>query len=471
MSKKYIIFIAVLILSHDLFSQKPWTLEACINYAVQNNLNIKQQELNVNVSENNKFQSYSTLLPSINGYASHSYNYGLTVDRYTNQFANTRVQSDNMYLNGSFTIFNGFQNINSIKKSKVELDISKNDVSKLINDISLSIATAYVQILYNSEIMKTAENQLDITRQQLEKNRKMFEAGTIARFNLLSIEAQAANDELNLVNAKNALDISYLILKQLLDLPADQAFEIDKPNVEITGEEVLSVKTDDIYNIALTNQPDIKSAALKIQSTAYELSIARGTRSPQIFLQGSIGTGFSGASQRVKGYDTLIYTIGYTKQSPPTEVIGTAFSPVFEKTPFSNQISDNVNKTIGLGISIPILNSLQTYTNISKTKLALKNAEYNLQITKNNLNKTIQQAYADAKAAFNKYNATKKSLEALAESYKYAEERYNVGLLNYVDFNDSKSKFVKAQSELLQSKYDYIFRTKVLDFYMGKALY
>jgi outer membrane protein len=194
-------------------------------------------------------------------------------------------------------------------------------------------------------------------------------------------------------------------------------------------------------------------------------------RSPQLALQGSIGTGYSGASSRIIGYDTLSYILGYTIQSNPIPVGGKVTIPKSEKIPFNDQFHDNVNKSIGLGISIPILNGMQTYTNIKKTKLSLQNAEYNLQIIKNNLNKTIQQAYADAQASLNKYNATKKNLDALSESYKYAEEKYNVGLLNYVDFNDSKSKFIKAQSDLLQAKYDYVFRTKVLAFYMGKPLY
>ena len=242
--------------------------------------------------------------------------------------------------------------------------------------------------------------------------------------------------------------------------------------MEITGAEILKSSTTDIYNTALNNQPDIKSATLKIESTKTELNISRGMRSPQITLQASIGTGYSGASQRVNGYNILpFYPIGYTAQNPSVVVFDTVSIPILEKIPFNDQISDNVNKSIGLGISIPILNGLQTYTNINKTKLSLQNAQYNLQIVKNNLNKTIQQAYADAKASLNKYNATTKSLDALSKYYKYAEEKYNVGLLNFVDFNDSKSKFTKAQSDQLQAKYDYVFRIKVLDFYMGKPLY
>ena len=205
--KRIIAFLAALLISQSLFSQKVWTLESCITYAVQNNLNIKQQQLNVKASGYDKLHSYSNLLPDINAFASHSYNYGLTVDRYTNQFANTRVQSDNMYLSGNLILFNGFQNLNNIKKSKLDYSISKNDVDKLINDISLNIATAYLQILYNYGIANIAASQLEITNQQVEKNKKMFDAGTIARYNLLAIEAQAATDELSLVNADNALGL------------------------------------------------------------------------------------------------------------------------------------------------------------------------------------------------------------------------------------------------------------------------
>ena len=468
--KKLLILLLFFTCLNISYSQKIWTLEKCIDYARQNNINIKQQELNVKLAESDRLHSYANILPGINGFASHSYNYGLTVDRYTNLFATTKVQSDNFYLSGQVSLFNGFQNINNIKKSNIDLNASKYDVDKLVNDISFNIAGAYMQILYNTEILKTSQNQLDITNQQVEKNKKLFKAGTIAKGNLLAIEAQAATDELQVVNAKNTLDLSYLNLKLLLDLPANEAFDIEKPVFEITGEELIKENPDQIFATALSTQPEVKSAELKLESSYKSLSISQGMRSPQLCLQGSLGTGYSGAaiSSKSTGKDTI--PVGFTANDKSL-VYSVIDAYSIEKTSFSKQINDNVNKSIGLSLTIPILNGLQAYTSISKSKIAIKNAVYNLQLMKNNLNKTIQQAYADANASYNKYTATRKNMEALEESYKYAQDKYDVGLLNFVDYNDSKTKFVKAQSDLLQAKYDYLYRIKVLDFYQGKAIY
>ena len=465
-----IILILILNLIQIAGAQKIWTLDDCINYAKDNNLNIKQQNLNVQSAEYDKIHSYGNMLPSINGFVSHTYDFGLTVDRFTNEFANAEVLADNFYLTASLTLFNGLQNENSVKKSKIDIMSNKYDSDKLINDISLNIASGYMQILYNDEILKTTVAQLEITKQQVERNKKMYDAGTIAKGNLLSIEAQAASDELQVVNAKNALDLSYITLKLLLDLQANEVFEIEKPNIEITGEEILKQKPEDIYATALGTQPDVKSAELKVKSMNLALSINKGMNSPQLSIQVNIGTGYSSAGQSLKGINTTLDTIGYVATEPHSAVVTPYPNVELEKTSFMTQLNQNVNKTIGLNLTIPILNGLQTYTAINKSRIAIKNAEYSLQIIKNNLNKSIQQAYADATAAYNKYYATKKSLDALEESYKYSEEKYNVGMLDFVDYNDSKSKLTKAQSDSLQAKYDYIYKIKVLDFYQGKQI-
>ena len=470
---KRLYFIIILLMTFQLINaQKLWRLEDCINYSKDNNLNIKQQKLNIRMAEKNLLQSYTNLLPNLNGYASHGYNNGLTIDRYTNEFAKSTVQSDNFYLNSSLTIFNGLQNQNTIKKNKADLLSSKFDTDKLINDISMNIAAAYMQILYNTEILNTAKSQLEDSQQQVERDKKLYEAGTIAKNNLLAMEAQAATDELGVVNAQNSLVISYLTLKQMLDLNSDESFDIVKPQFEITGEELLKEKPNDIYKMALSSQPEVKSGELKLVSSNNALSIARGMRSPLLSLQGSMGTGYSGISESSTGKYNIDSTIvGYTHNVEHIPVVSYFPSPILEKTSFSRQLNDNVNKTIGLSLSIPILNGLQTEIGISKSKIAIINAEYSLQIIKLNLNKTIQQAYADANGSLNKYTATKKSLDALQESYKYAQEKYDVGMLNFVDYNDAKTKYIKAQSDLVQAKYNYLYRIKVLDFYQGKPLY
>ncbi|MDD5570809.1 MAG: TolC family protein [Bacteroidales bacterium] len=450
-----------------------WSLQKCVDYALQNNINIKQQELNTKLSKSALTQSYFSTLPTVNGSASHSYNYGKTVDRFTNLFATNEVLSQNFYLSSDLTIFNGFQTYNTIRKSKTDYQASIFDLEKMKNDISLSIVSAYLQILYNDELYEAAKAQLEITKQQVELTGKLVDAGKLAKGNLLQIQAQAASEDLQVTNARNQLDLSYLNLQLMLDLQPSANYKIEKPPVDLPPEIAIKAEPDKIFSEALKIQPEIKSAELKVQSSQYDLYITKGMRSPGLSLRGAIGTGYSGASKTFKGYEFGDFdTIGYTLDINHIPIISSfpTYTSIYEKTPYKTQIDDNLNKSFGFYLSIPIFNGLQVKTNIDRAKINLLNAQYNLQLTKNTLNKNIQQAYADAIAALNKYFSTLKTVEALDESYKYIKQKFDVGMVTSTDYNDAKNKLDKANLDLLQSKYDYIFRTKILDFYQGKPL-
>lgn len=458
------------------FSQNSssWTLQQCIDYAMKNNIQVKQSELNVKLSKENLLQSEANVLPSLNGNVSHSYNVGRRIDPFTNQFADNTVLSQNFSLSSSITLFRGLQNYNTIKQNQYNFISSKYDVDKLRNDISLSIATNYLQILFNEELLQIAQNQVLISQKQVDRTSKLVEVGTLAKGSLLDIQAQLASEEMSLATAQNQLDLSYLSLVQLLDLDSVQNFKIVKPNIDIPSESVLAATPEQIYGMAKTSQPNIKSQEYKLKSAEKGVSIAYGGISPTISLSGSYGTGYSGASKRIKdGYNPTLQ--GYYPNGDTTSAGDYVFSPLFsspeyEDTPFKDQINNNINKFVGLNISIPLFNNLQTKSSISRAKIQKLNAEYSLQLSQNELRKTIQQAHADALAALKKYNATQKSVAAIQESFKYTEQKYTVGMVNSLEYNDSKNKLAKAQSDLLQAKYDYVFKVKVLDFYMGKPL-
>lgn len=471
MKKLFFLFLTVFIPIAFANAQKVWTLQNCIDYALANNIQIKQQMLSEQLAKISLLQSKTGLLPSLNAAASHAYNYGKTIDMYTNSFASSTVQSDNFYLSSSVTLFSGFQLLNTVKQNRIDLQASQFDLEKMMNDISLNIATAYLQILYDIEILNNAESQLDISNQQVKRNGILVEAGTVAKGTLLLLEAQAATEDLAVVTAQNNLDLAYLTLTQMLDFTTSDSFNIDIPKLMVPADSSLLTKPSAIYAIAMSIQPDIKSAELKVKSAEIGLSIVHGMRSPTLSLRGSYGTGFSGASKRIKGTPQLIGldTIGYTYDAY-IPVVTPNFSFQTETTPFGDQIKDNVNKSLSFSLSIPIFNGWQASATISKAKIAIQSAEYTLQTTKNTLYKSIQQAYADAVAALNKYKSSQKSVEALKESYKYAEQKFNVGVVNTTDYNDAKSKLAEAESNLLQAKYEYVFRLKVLDFYMGKPI-
>jgi outer membrane protein len=469
--KKLIVisFFLITLLPGKIFSQKIWTLEECVTYALNNNIQIKQQQLSTVVSKLQYNQSIAALFPSVNGSASLVYNNGQTVDMFTNQFASQTVQSDNFYLSSSVVLFNGLQLLNGLKQKQIDFLASKYDLEKIKNDISLTIATAYLQVLYSIELLDIAKNQLDITKQQVERTRILFTAGTVAKGTLLTMQSQEATDELQKVNAQNQLDIAYLTLAQLLDLQNTQGFDIVKPALILPDASSLMQQVDEIYAKALGLQPDIKSAELKVQSAKKGLSISRGMFSPSLTLNASYGTGYSGASKTLTGT-----TIAGSQVIGATALNELVYSPIYdytyENTKFWDQIDKNQNKSIGLYLNVPIFNKWQTQTMIGTSKVQLKSAQLSLQSSQNQLYKTIQQAYADARASLNKYNASTKSVDALTESFGYTEQKFNVGMVNSIDYNDAKNNLLKARSELLQAKYDYVFRLKVLDFYQGKPI-
>ena len=474
MALKPVIFLLFFFLSGVCISQtenKVWSLEECINYALDNNIQIKQQLLNIDLNEKELLQNKLNMLPSLNAYASHGYNWGQRVDLYTNTFATDRVRSNNFYIQSTFSLFNGFQKLNTLKQNQLNLLATKYDTDKFMDDISISIATYYLQTLFYMEYIEITKSQLDITNQQVERTKKLVEAGTLARGDLLTIEAQQATEELSVIEAENQLTLSYLTLAQLLDFPSAEGFEIEKPDFQIPDTKPILTGPNEIYKHALITQPDIKSAETKVESSEKGLNIVKGSQSPDLYVSGSWGTGYSGADKLGIDPVTDYPQIGVTQNGEAVYSISeyTVYDR-YETKNFSDQLNDNRNHTVTLNLSIPIFNGWQTRTAISKAKISIESAQYDLKNTKLNLYKTIQQAYTDAKAALNKHAASVKKVEATQEAFKYSQQKFDVGLLNSVDYNETKKEMSNAQSELLQNKYDFIFKSTVLNIYMGKPL-
>lgn len=472
--KKLFLILFSLILFTNVRSQDVWTLEKCVEYALGNNIQVKQQLLQVESSKADVLQSKLTMLPSLNGFASHGYNYGKTVDRYTNAFATERVRSNNFYLSSSITLFDGFQKVNQLKLNQSNLMAAQYDKDKFMDDISLNIATAYLQILYYKEASKTADNQLNATDLQVARLKKLVDAGALAQGDLYNIEAQKAIENSAAVDAHNSLDLAYLTLAQMLDLPGTKGFEVETPDLELGANPALLETPEQIFGYALETQPSVKSAESRVKSSEYSYLLAKGGQSPTLTLQGSLGTGYSGAAQIL---DTLVVgppqPIGFTlsPEGQPIDIVyNYSYDPRYKIKPFNDQISDNINKSFSFNLTVPIFNGWATRTAISKAWINMENSRYNLELSKLDLRKTIEQAYADARAALNKYQSSITGVAAARESFRYAEQKFEVGMINSVDYNNAKKDFEKAESELLRAKFEFIFRTTVLDFYMGKPI-
>ena len=449
--KKIGLLLSLCLSAAAVMAQQSWTLEDCLRYAQDNNLTIKQAYLNLDLSKKNLFQSKMNLLPSLNGSVSDNTNFGRNIDPVTNEITIDRVRNNSFGLNTSVTLFNGFQNINTIRKSNSDYLASQYDAEKIANDISVNIITAYLQLLYSEDLVEVSNQKVAISELQVQRISKMVEVGSLPQGDLLNTESQKAQEDLQLINAENQRDIALLNLKQLLDLPTNAPFEIVDPNLD-PDQSFQPLDTEDIYSLAAQNLPDVKSAESKLESSRRSLAISQGGRSPRLSVSASVGTIYSDASKRFSYIDSLALPA----------------APVFEDYPFRDQFSDNVNQSISFSLSFPIFNKWQTNTSISRAKIGVLQAQYSLQEAQNTLRKTIEQAQNDALSAQKKYIATKKSVEFQQESFQYTQEKYDLQLVNSYDYNNAKNLLFQAETDLIQSKYDYIFKTKMLDFYMGK---
>lgn len=463
-----ILFLAGFLISSAQNTPKVWSLEDCINYALDHNLDIKKQVLSVEANKKQLLQAKLNLLPDLNAQATNVWNFGQTIDLYTNTFATSTVRSNNFYLQSNVTLFNGFTKINTIKQNSILLLASQYDLDVLKNNISLAVAGYFLDMLLNQELLDVAKNQIAITTGQVDRMKKLVEAGSSAKGDLLNIQAQESAEALAVVQADNRLAISRLSLQQLIDLPVSPDFRIEKPLLKPVEESKSLLTPDQVFSYAVEKRPEIKSADLRVQSAQKSLALARGVLYPTLSFGGSWGTGYSGASQEVESTTYKKEVIGVTTGGDT--VFGYYPSSTFKNKNFSKQIRDNDNKSLGFYLRIPIFNGWSGRTNISLAKIQQEKAEIDLDMQKRDLRKNIEQAYTDAASSLQQYNASVQKVAAQEESFKYTQQKFDVGMMTSFDYNNSKKDLTKAESDLLQAKYDFIFKTTILDYYMGRPI-
>ncbi|MBA3663129.1 MAG: TolC family protein [Bacteroidetes bacterium] len=467
--KRFCFFFLISCLFFKAPAQTPWDLQQCINYAVAHNITLKQTSLNNEINKINADQSRANALPSINLGASHTYNFGKTIDRYTNTFANTQVLQQNFYISSNLVLWSGLSQYNTIKSNEFKYLSGVETLKQRQYDLSLNVASAYISVVFSDELLKVSQNQLDITKEQLDRTQKLVTAGALAKSVEYDIKAQLANEEVNVTVADNNYQLAILNLTQLMNLDSVTNFSVGKPNIEVQADQLLNNNINSIYETALKSQPTIRSGEYSILSAERNYKASKGRVSPTLSLNASMGTGTSGLAKDIVGVNYSGYQIsgitnkGDSVYTPVTQI-------VTRQTPFADQFKHNVNKSIGVTLTVPLFNGLQTYSAVKTAKINTLNAHLTQDLAKQTLYKTIAQAYANAKAALNKYNATKSSVEAASESFKYAQQKLNAGAISSFDFNSAKNRLFAAESNMLQSKYDYIFKLKVLDYYQGKPL-
>ena len=435
--------LGILITGFQLQAQKVWSLEDCITHAIENNIQIKQRALTLEEAFIDVNSSKWNLLPNLNLNASNSDSWGPQLNQLTGEFTDSHVRSNSFSAQSTVTLFNGFQKLNTIRQSQLNQKATEYDFERYLNDVSLNIATYYLQTLFQIDNLKNAEEQYKVTEEQVERTKKLVNAGKLAKGDLLSFESRAASERLIVIEAENALQISYLNLAQLLDIQDTENFSIQVPQLNINDHQMSMSGTQNIFNTAVDILPEIKSAKYRVQSAEKGLSIAKGGLYPSL--------------SSTYGLSTL-----YSTDIPDFNT--------GETSPFNDQMRNNFNQSLRFNLSIPIFNGLQQRSFVARQKIAVENSKLNLELEKQNLYKKIQQSYTDAIAALNRYEAAEKKLEATQTSFEYATTRYEIKDLTYVEFIEAKKEFDNANRELLSSKYDYIFKKTILDFYKGMPI-
>jgi len=471
-------FIIVLFLSVSTLgmAQEPWSLDSCIQYAYQHNISLQRSELGVESAEINRQAAIGGLLPNLNGQASHGYNWGQRIDPFTNQFASQRIQSNSFGLSTSINLFNGFQQSLTVKQSALEIERAKWNYEKLRNDIGLNVASGYLQVLMASEFWDITKNNRDKTAKQAERIEKLVNAGALPQVNLDQINAQLASDEAAEISASNNYLMAKLALMQFLQLPATaiESFEIYSPVVDEMAQDKIMVNSQTVVEAALANFPEIKSAQVGLKSAEMGQSIARGGMYPRLSASYSYGSGYSGASKIITGKpDSLAYPIGtvygtnFLVVSLPQAVYG---DDDFSVKPFNDQLRDNVNRSLFFSLTVPIFNGFQTSSSIKRANIAALDAKLALDQAKQTVEQNVMRSYTDAQASLANYQAAIKSQEASQRAFDAVELRYERGTANQVEYNDARTTLDNALASMIRSRYEYVFKLKILDFYLGQPI-
>jgi len=452
------------------FAQEVITIQQAIDKTLSNNLQVKQAQFSAALSDEIFKQSRNALLPTLNASASGNRNFGRSIDPSTNQFISQQFNSANGNLSSSVDLFAGGQKINQIKQNKLLLDADKANVDKIKNDLILQVVTAYMQILFNKDLLKAAQQQLEVAKQQLNQQQQLLEVGNKTLADVSQSKSQVATSELEVTSAQNNLTISYLILNQLMELPSDNKFEVQAPLVDALVIAKNNYSAPEVVSSAMNAFPDIKLASIRTQAAEKAIDVAKGTYYPRLSLGAGLGTNYSSGRQYVESVvPNGFREIGRT-ETTNERVVVQDFVTTLANQKFSSQIRDNFNQFLGINLSIPLFNGFNARSNVRRAKINYQNTQVEEQLTKNNLNKVIYQAVADLRAAESKYESTTNAFASQKDAFYVIEQRYNVGLANSVEYSTALTNRNRAEIDMIQAKYDLLFKSKVIDYYLGKQI-
>jgi outer membrane protein len=425
-------------------AKRLWSLEDCIRYATEHNLELKQREQEQESKKVALHTSKHSWLPSLNANVGQNFDFGRSPSK-TGVIVDQNSANTSASINLSMPIFDGFQIPNDIAARKLDLKAAVETLNKAKEDLTIHVASVYLQVLYNKEVKKIAELQVALSREQIKKTEALVNSGKVPLSQLYDIKAQLANDEVTLTEAENNVQLALLDLAQSLELEqGGESFDVMVPEIGNAVEQYMGsiLPPDHIYNQAVTIKPQIKEQTYLLESQKRMLKVAQAGYYPKLNFGASYGNGY----------------YHYSGEGD------------YANLPFGDQLKNNARKTIGFSLSIPLFNRFQVRNSVRSARINIRNRELMMENTKKALYKEIQQAYYNATAAQSKYLASDKSVEANKEAFTYAEERYAAGKSTVFEFNEAKMKYAQSLSEQAQAKYNFIFRAKILDFYNGTSI-
>ncbi len=473
-----LIILGIVLSSYSVSAQEVWSLEKCITTAQENNRTIKQSQISVKNAQLINKQDRYAVYPTVNASSNLGFNFGRSVNPATYQFENLSTRYNGINMSAGVLLYNGGRIQNQIKQSSMDIQAAQADLEQVAQNISLQVAQAYLQILLNEEQLTNAKKRAQTTLSQLDRIEKQIKAGAAAQNARYDLAAQVARDEQTIVAASNSVELSYLNLKNLLELAPDKDMKIEAPSVTIPKD----VNPDNysfrmVYNQALGNQPQIRAGESRIKSAEIGVKIAQAALLPSLSMSGNINSNFSST---IKDFTkAMTTTVPFTQTG--TATINGQTAPVsltFNQTvvtdapkkPYFNQIGDNFGQAVGFNLQVPIWDGYQRRTTIERQQLSVDNQVITLDRTKQQLKSDVQNAIASARAARKQYEATQKTLDAQKAAFDATDKRFQIGAANGFEFAQATLQLDTAERDVVVAKYDYLFRLKIVEFYEGKKL-
>ncbi|MGY5849042.1 TolC family protein [Salegentibacter sp. F14] len=447
-----------------------WTLQECVNYALENNISIKQSELNLEISEIEELDAIGNLLPNLNASATNSWNTGLTQNVTTGILQTQTTRNFSAGITASMNLFDGLRNFKQIQRSKISQLSAQYELEKMKDDITLFVADSYLQVLFSKQNLEVLKLQNEVTLQQLERTRELVEAGSLPRGDLLEIKATDADEKQRMIVAENNIKISLINLAQLLRIDDYENFDVVDRDYDIFGSDILENSVYEIIEQAKQERSELKIAEANRNLALKDVEIAKGAYMPSLGAFFNYNTRESGMG-RITGVtidpQDPTREIGVVESTGEVVVAPNTMSTIGSPLPFFEQLQRNDGMTYGVQLSVPIFNGFSTRNQVKRAQVNARRAEYEMEQAELDLEANIYQAYVDAQGAFEAYEAALVSAEAQEQAYDYATQRYDVGLTNAFDYSQSKLRYENAQREVVRTKYDYIFKLKVIELYFG----